>query len=213
SSCENEALLRTDATTSLEQTLVPIDRYDRVMQDGQQPPGREVRQVRKECLQTAVQGYETLIKEDSGTDSLQLGLARAQLRLAQATAATGSKAQAIDGYLQGLSILERGAQNHPESAAYQEDLANAYHSLGVLYRDLGQIAQADRAFQNAMDIYRRSEPRPAADSEQILRLAALYSERAVAQAATGNWDTAREWYTQAIQALGTLPQAQLHAQD
>src|SRR5262249_53771625 len=56
-------------------------------------------------------------------------------------------------------------------------------------------------------------PRPAADSEQILRLAALYSERAVAQAATGNWDTAREWYTQAIQALGTLPQAQLHAQD
>jgi ABC-type amino acid transport substrate-binding protein len=212
---DQQASLRNETATNLQQALAAIDRFDRAVHDGQKLTPRDVALMRKDGLQAAVAGYETLVKvgEGGATDASKLDLARAQLRLAQATAATGDKAQAIDRYLQGLSTLEQLAQNHPESAGYPDDLANGYHNLGVLYRDQGQTVQADRAFQQALNAYRHSRPGADADAERALRLGALYSERAVAQAAAGNWNAARDWYTQAIQTLGTVPQAQLSAQD
>src|SRR5262249_20577145 len=111
---DQQAALRNETATNLQQALVAIDRYDRAVHDGQKPTPRDVALMRKDGLQAAVAGYETLVKDGSATDALKLDFARAQSRLAQATAATGAKAQAIDRYLQGLSVLEQLAQNHPE---------------------------------------------------------------------------------------------------
>src|SRR5208337_1320774 len=179
---DQQASLRVEAEAGLQQVLAAMDRYDRAVHDGQKQTTRDVRLMRKEWLQSAVNGYETLAKEGGSAGSFQLELARAHLRLAEATVATGAKPQAIEQYRQGIAILEKRAQNLTE-AAYRDVIANGYHNLGVLYRETGQTARADRAFEQALDSYRQLQPAPGQSVEHALKLGDLYSERALALAA------------------------------
>lgn len=209
---DQQASLRNEAETGLQHVLAAMDRYDRAVQDSQKPTTRDVRMKRQEWLQSVVHGYETLAKTEAMTISPQWQLGRAYLRLAEGTASTGARAQAIEQYQRGVAILEKLIEP-PAEGASRDELANAYHNLGVLYRETGQSALADRAFEQALESYRQRQPPPDQKGEYALKLGDLYSDRAIALAAAGKLNEALDCYAQAIQTLEGIPHPQLQAQD
>ena len=54
-----------------------------------------------------------------------------------------------------LTLLEELAKNHPESPAYQQELASAQDKFGVLYQTTNRPEKAEKAIRRAVDLRRQ----------------------------------------------------------
>ncbi|HEU0013513.1 MAG TPA: hypothetical protein VFQ45_07500, partial [Longimicrobium sp.] len=62
---------------------------------------------------------------------------------------------ARQAYLSSLQIIKRLAQAEPQRADYQRDLSASYNRLGGLYRDFGEIEQAQDYDMKDLEIAER----------------------------------------------------------
>lgn len=119
-------------------------------------------------------------------------------RLAACEQELGEPAAAVQHYREAVPIWEGLCRSEPDQPEYRRELANCLHQLGVLYRESRQTAQADLAFQQALDAYGRLPERDLLVADTYQNLGGLLGD-------AGQWADAVNRYSQAIQTLERVP--------
>jgi serine/threonine protein kinase/tetratricopeptide (TPR) repeat protein len=118
----------------------------------QQP---QMEPVEREFLNKALAFYEKQAGESSKDPRVRFETAKAYARIAEIQHHLGEIGEAEKAYGQAVPILQGLVDGFPLEADYAKELAEALHSLGILWGDLGQLEDEEKAHLRALDLQRK----------------------------------------------------------
>jgi serine/threonine protein kinase len=108
--------------------------------------------------------YQALADAQGSTESALSNQAIGNLRVAQLRRKLGDLAGAERCARKAVALYEQLVVDFPSEAGHRRGLANAQNDLGMMVHDLGQLAQAVKAYRTALGIWNELE----ADDERHL---------------------------------------------
>jgi len=120
--------------------------------------------ARRLVVSRAQQYLDSLAAEAAGDPALTRELAESYLRLGDVrgrpyTANLGDTVGALESYQKAVALLERDVSQHPDDAAVQEELAEAYMNVGVILMRQNQTDGSMAAAKQAIAIAQRLSDR------------------------------------------------------
>jgi tetratricopeptide (TPR) repeat protein len=112
----------------------------------------DLHRLRRDLLASAVPYYEDFVRQQSDDPKLQAQRGRAYWRLAFIRHEMGENIQAATDYERMRSIFQQLADSYPNEFVYRHDLAAGIDNLGAVLSDLGKVAEAEKAFRDAIDL-------------------------------------------------------------
>ncbi len=126
---------------------------------------RDLRSLRKELLEVALDYYQRLLARRSSDPSLRADQAEAFQRVGRITEEIGSKEAALDNYLKALAIRTSIAAARPSDDTLQRDLAVTRRAAGSLLDELGRVDEAIQQLEQARsDLQRLADADPSGDT-------------------------------------------------
>jgi serine/threonine protein kinase len=116
-------------------------------QAGDAAPGR------KELLQIGLKYYQAFLQQSAADPALQADLADAYVRLAYATRATGSKAEALAADQAALQIYEKLHASKPADPVLQQKVAGTMLDVGLGYHEVGKEDQSLECYRKSRALY------------------------------------------------------------
>jgi serine/threonine-protein kinase len=163
----------------------------------------DIRKLRQELLENALQYYQRFVNERSHDPHLRLELANAYFRVGAITQEIGTPQQAIKAFLSARSIWEPLAAANPADPVLQGHLAKCHLAIGKLQAALDNLQGAMQSFSRAQAILEAlAVPYPDRPAYQAL-LANCYSEIGIVQTQVASSD----------QGLGMLEKAKATQQE
>ncbi len=129
-----------------------ISHYVDVVLDDQLLSDRAFQPLRKRLIADALMYYEDFVREH-GSEQTEAGrreLALALDRIAYITDKSGSKETSLDANLKSIAIFKALHDEKPEDRQRLEDLAAQQRALADVYRDLGRLDEAGKAYEQAL---------------------------------------------------------------
>ena len=154
--------------------------------------------LRKELLDSALTYYRQFIDRYGKDRAVQTELASAYVRVGDITAQIGSRKDAMAAYGDAVSVLERLAAEHPESAADRDKLASAINSRGSIHRGLAQPTAAEADFRQALALREKLVAEYPQNANYQSALVATWNNLGGAQSMLGRLDEAKASYETAI---------------
>jgi len=127
--------------------------------------------------------------------------AAAQLNLALLEGAKASPAEAIATYEKVLPLYQQIARQEPD---YLDKVSTCYNNLGSLYKEIGDLDQAERAYGQAIDFRKQLIRHDPEMRRYQLALAISMDNLGQLQASRGNREQAEEVLQQAVVVLEGL---------
>ena len=126
---------------------------------------RDLRSLRKELLEAALDYYQRLLARRSTDSSLSAHQAEAYERVGRITAEIGSKEAALDYYRKALALRIKLASTGRSDEELQRDLASTRRVVGGLLDELGHVKESlEQLDQAASDLRRLAEINPCGDT-------------------------------------------------
>jgi serine/threonine-protein kinase len=180
---DNEALAlrkREEARRSLRLALGVIDRFSQQVGSDPRLRDRDLEELRKDMLQSAIASCRTLLEGEKDDPDLQAALARVQGQLGHLYWQMGEQVRAIAHYREALTQIEPLRHAHPDEAEYRREQGQLLCNLGASFTDSGQPAAAERTFRQALAIQEPQAARPDATARDRDALARTRMNLAVA---------------------------------
>jgi serine/threonine protein kinase len=195
---------RNQARANFKLALDAVDRYFTRVSEDPKLQARDMEGLQRDLLQTAQGFYEQFVAQHPDDPHLQQELSRAYWRLGRIKEKLGSRREAIELYRQAAEKFELldSKEDHPVKKSINRFfLAGIHTSLGNVYMDTGQWADAEAAHRRALAIFEdlaREHP-----SHQP-RLVGAYTNLGNVLQATGRWADAEAAYQKAETAFERL---------
>jgi serine/threonine-protein kinase len=163
--------------------------------------------VRKDLLERARGSYARLLEQRLSQDPRMRGLhARALVRLADVETLLNHSRAAEATYGRALGELNRLVHQFPKDAAFQRDLARAYHGQALVLKQEDQFRRSEESFRTAIRLHERlvaQSPRDP-DSRQALLESRYHLAALLARSSRRRDQREAETYQQAIADQRTL---------
>jgi tetratricopeptide (TPR) repeat protein len=151
--------------------------------------------VQEELAERALRFYHELAGKAQAAAEVRWEAARACRHVADVRQLLGHHAKAEEAYRQAIRLLEKLAADSSDSVPYARELAEDYHSLGVLKQGNGQPADAAVSFRRAMEIRARLVRE---HPEWQPELATTFNALAMLYESQGDYAHAEPLYRQAL---------------
>ena len=164
--------------------------------------------LRKELLESATKFYRQLLGQRPGNRGLEVELGQAYYRLGIITHLTDSVEESRAAFQQALTILRMDLATNPTDPALRQGLALTLNELGNLQRETGTTKEAERDFEEAIELWDGLlvEDHPDARYGRA-KLAQNYNDLAIVRRELGEHEAAERLYQQAIGQWGRLLEA------
>jgi serine/threonine-protein kinase len=175
-----------------------IDEFATKVSQDQRLRAHDLEALRKQLLQSAVRFYEKFVNQRPGDAGASAERGRAYQRLALVTKELGLKYRAITLYRQAQAIFEELLRDHPDTWAYQGDLAAIHLALAELFETIGRTAEAEKSSQAALVIFKQLRARQPGDPSYQNGLAAVHNNLGIVYKNTNRIAAAETAYQTAL---------------
>jgi serine/threonine-protein kinase len=127
-----------------------VDRYCTFVSENRLLKEPKMEALRRDLLQAAVEFYARLVQESEDDPEVRLEQGLAHIRLAQITGQIARRAEAVRLAEQGLTILQRLAEDFPANLSYAKEVARGQHVLATLHNSGGRFDLAETYFRKAL---------------------------------------------------------------
>ncbi len=156
------------AEANLELAKKAVDECFNVAREDPLFQSPRMEKARKLLLEKTLPFYQQFQVQRPDDPALRREQANQLVRVAYIESVLGRPGRALEGSRQALQVLTRLAEDHPETARYQRDLARAHAGLGARLRVLGRRQEALREHRQALAIRTRLARSDSADDQNEL---------------------------------------------
>jgi eukaryotic-like serine/threonine-protein kinase len=137
-----------------------VEEYGTKVSDDPRLKEKDLEELRKELLQSAVQFHQQFVAQHANDPTLRSDLGRAYFDLGKLLGFVDQLSRAIAVARQAVAVYVQLAAEHPEESSYPLKLAQALDSLGALLDYNAQTTDAQTAFSRALSTLeaRRGQP-------------------------------------------------------
>ncbi len=133
------------AVDAVEHFLIRVTRDERLLQ-------ADLHELRHDLLASAMPFYEEFVKQKQGDPELEWNRGRAFRDLTLLRSAMGDHVTAMGDCDQARAIFSELARVHSDDPRHRQYLALTINDQGNLLRDMGQLKEAEKAFQESLTI-------------------------------------------------------------
>jgi len=156
----------------------------------------DIRNLRKELLESALPFYKKFVKEHSQDAGLREDLANGYFRLGEITRVIGTSRDAFDYYRSALEIWEPLARSAPDNLEFQSRLADCYFVFGQL-KQTENLPESLTYLNKALAIYQKLATQSPAEPRFQASLAACCSEMGLCLSLDKRLDDSLKYLNQA----------------
>jgi len=198
---EKEARQRQEAQASKERAWAALTELDNLfaqVEAGNLRPEWRLGKSGRDFLVRAVEFYEGLSQGEEPDPVVRYGRARAYGRIAAIRQRLGEHDSAAQAGRRAVALLEELVADLPTEAAYQRDLAGTYQNLGDLFAGTRQLAEAEKAYGQALRHWQALAARFPAEPRYRHLLACTRFGQGLAQQDAGRGPQAEQAYGEAL---------------
>jgi len=149
----NEAAKERDqALANLRLARGAVDKYYTLVSLDPRLGDHDLENLRQELLRSAVAAYESFALQRGDDPEILSERGKVLGRLAEITAAIGTRTEALERFRQSLAVLEPLAARYPSVPEYQRALGVTLNNLGAEYSRGRDVELAERTYSRAREI-------------------------------------------------------------
>ncbi len=150
--------------------------------------------VRLRMLESALTYYQNFPSLRGQDPRLRGDMANALYRVADLTAETGRRGEALTAFEQARDIFRELRREQPDFVGWQSELSHCLTKAAILYNETGRKDEALAAFREALELREQSARARPNDAAALADLAGAYNNMACQHGEAGRRDEALEHF-------------------